>query len=507
MSTPRPRTDNYINTITGLGGNPDKSRFSTFVAKPRMDWETLGDTYEQDAIAARIIDRLPDDATREEITLRGEDTEVDFASVQSELEDLDARNRVGDAWRWARLYRGSLLVMNVNDGRKMDKPLNLEAATNLSSLHVVTAEHIQPKDFNPGLGSAAFSEPESYEITVPFGAGGTREIHKSRVIRFDGVKVPPSRMIDNNGWGPSVLERVQTEITQLGVVIGYARSIIHDISMPAFKLKGLRAMLCGDSKDQAEIRKAIEQLRMSMDNLHLVAIDSEDEYQELNRTVTGLNELMDRFVDALVRATDMPRTILLGEQPGGLNASGDSEIRAWYDFVAAQQKQKLTPALNRLLEVLFAVRKRNKETVPEEWTIQYAPLWQPSESEAAATEKTKSETAGTYVDMGAIDVGEVRTGLISSGYLPEDAGTEPPDDGSEEEIEALKGQMATMEAEKAAALAPPPPGEPSEPGDEPEDEPVDPQDKPPPTTPAPPSAPSDDDSEAGDEDEDENGES
>ena len=98
-------------------------------------------------------------------------------------------------------------------------------------------------------------------------------------------------------------------------------------------------------------------------------------------------------IDALVRATDMPRTIILGEAPGGLNVSGESELRAWYDFVASQQPQKLTPPINRLLEVIFAIRSNKNETVPTEWTIEYAPLWQPSEQEKATTAKTVMDLA------------------------------------------------------------------------------------------------------------------
>lgn len=455
------RADGYVNLQTLLGKRgTDKSLESGFEIKDPLDWDVLEAMYEQDSMSARIIDRLPDDATREKIEIKGVDEEFDFASVQSELEDLEVLNQTGDAWRWSRLYRGSLLVMNVNDGGKMDQPLRLKSATKLSSLHVIEARYIVPGDFDPGLGSAAFSRPETYSISVPFGSKGDRTIHRSRVIRFDGVKVPPSRMIQNGGWGPSMLDRVNTEVTSLGVIMGYARAIMHNLSMQAVQLEGLRAMLCGDLKSKSDARAVIEALQWSMDNLHLIAIDAKDQYIEITRTVTGLKDLINEFIDALVRATDMPRTIVLGEQPGGLNADGSSEIRAWYDYVASQQPKKLTPALQRILEVIFAIRANRKEQVPDEWTIEYKPLWQPSEKEEAETEKLRAETLDTYNAIGAVSVPEIRTGLKSRGVLPEDAKDEPEVNPLEEETEALRAQMAQMQAiAPAPAAEPEPPAE------------------------------------------------
>jgi hypothetical protein len=456
--------DSYVNlkTLLGIRG-ADKSTASSFQIRDLLDWDVLKGMYGQDAIAARIIDRLPDDATREAIKLKGVDTDFDFSSVLAELEKLNARIHIGDAWRWARLYRGSLLLMIVNDGRKMDEPLDLANATKLSSLHVLEARFVIPDIFNPGLGSAAFARPEFYMINVPHSKGDDRKIHNSRVIRFDGVKVTPSEMIENGGWGPSVLDRINTEVTGLGVIMGYARNIMHNLSMQGIQLEGYRDMLCGGADGKSNAMKIVQALYDTMDQLHLIALDTKDKFIEITRTVTGLTDLIKEFIDALVRATDMPRTVLLGEAPGGLNASGDSELRSWYDYVSGQQPQKLTPPINRLVEVILATRKN--EQTPDQWEVEYAPLWQSSAKEKAETDKIKAETADIYTQMGVISVPEVRTKLIQSGDLPDDAGDEPPIDESAEELEELKGQMAELALAAAKPALP-------EPEPEPEPEPV-----------------------------------
>lgn len=413
------RADSYSNLLTGMGTAADKSSASTFLRARDLNFSELDAMYEQDALSARIIDRLPDDATREGMFLTGTDEKVDFASIQSELEDLNALNQTTDAWRWSRLYGGSILIMVVNDGLKMEEPLDLAHATRLSALQIVESPFIVPSGFNPGLGARAFRNPSHYDVVVSFGSSAVRKIHRSRVIRFDGLRIPPTRMVQKNGWGPSVLDRVLREVTQLGSVMGYSRNIMHDLSIIVLKLDGFRKMLVGTEEDKQEARAVIESIRWNSDNLHTIALDSKDEMVELSRTVSGLEKLLDKFVDALVRATDMPRTILLGEQPGGLNANADSETRAWYDFVAAQQRQVLTPAMDRLLTVIFAIRKNNGEVVPDEWVVNYNPLWQPTEKEQAETLKIKAEASSILIQENIVSSDEVRAELVSKGMITE----------------------------------------------------------------------------------------
>jgi len=426
--TPRTKLDSYINTLTGLGTLKDKGQFGGFQRRTKLQTSILDSMYEQDAIAARIVDRVVDDATREDIFLTDTDKKFDFASIQSQLEDLDAVNALGDAWRWARLYGGALAIPIVNDGNKMDEPLELDKATKISSIQVIESPFILPVQFNPGLGARAFRNPEFYDIVVPFGSKATRKIHRSRVIRFDGLKIPPTRTIENNGWGPSVLDRVFTELDQLGQAMGYAKNILQEISVMAMKLEGLRKMIVGGEDSKQEARVIFETIKWGIDNLHMLVLDEKDEYEEVSRSVAGLKELLDEFIDAVVRATDMPRTIILGEQPAGLSGNADSEIRAWFDFVAAQQKFILTRPINKLLTIIFAIRSNAGEPVPTEWKINYTPLWQPTRLEQSETLMNLSNSAVNLITLGIGSPEQFEIKLTTEGLLPE---IETPADNGE----------------------------------------------------------------------------
>ena len=438
--------DGYINAVTGLGLAADKSNYGVFRRLAPLKFEELSDLYEQDSIAARVIDRLPDDATREEIELEGVDEEFDFAQVQSRMDDLNGRQTIGDAWRWSRLYGGALLVIVADGSGPMEEPLDLKRVKNVSTLQVVEAQHVIPVLFDAGLGSRAFRNPEFYDI-VNIRTGRQKRVHRTRAIRFDGLRVPPTRMVERAGWGPSILDRINTEVSQLGEVMGYSRNIMHMLSILVFKLENFRQMMCGTDKQQAEARDAMQSLVFGIDNINAAFIDTKDEFVEVARTTGGFEALIDKFVDALVRASDMPRAVILGEQAKGLNASSDSELRVWYDFVKSQQNRILTPAMNRLLEVLFAVEKNNRGKAPQEWTIKYKPLWQPDAKDQAETDKKDAETSQIYADLGVKSVDEIRAELISAGKLvPEET---PADDISPELPEDLPADTIILEPDPA----------------------------------------------------------
>lgn len=404
------RADDYANLVTTLGTVKDKARHTVFLPGDLLDPNQLTAMHRDNPLIATVVDRLPDDATREGFQVVGEG--IDQASVQSEAQDLDLIGTVGDAWRWARLYGGALVVMVVDDGLPLSEPMDLANATKLSALHVVESPYATPRVHNPGLGARAFRRPTFYDVLAEIdGSDAAQSIHWTRTIRFEGLKVPPSRLHENGGWPPSVVQRIHDDAMRLGSAMSYAGSILHDLSMLQLKIKNFRNMVTGSKEEKQEARAIVESIRWNADNQHTIALDSEDELIEMSRTISGVTELIDRFVNAVVRATHMPRTVLLGEQPGGMNTTADGEMRSWYDSVAAKRDQVLTPALTRILEVMFRIRRNNGETIPDEWTIDYPPLWQDTAQEKSDTLDKLAKALDTLVAGSIISIDEARATL------------------------------------------------------------------------------------------------
>ena len=416
------RADSYVNVVTELGTEFDKSTQTRIRSLPELTFEEIEAIYEQSGLGARIVDRVVDDATRAPFEITNADEPFDWKSVKSELDDLDALNELGDTWRWARLYGGAIAVLVVNDGLEFDKPLELERATRLKGINVIEGRYITPSGFNAKLGSTAFRLPSHYDLSIPLpGSVSVKRVHRSRCIRFDGAKVPPSRMLSRStGWAPSVLRKIQQSLRQVVSSRGYGENILHEISVLILKLKGFHEALLGDENDEETLRKMFRAMRQGISIQNTLVLDADSDIGEQSRTVSGLVDLISLFVDALVSDSDMPRTILLGEQPGGLNATADAETRGWYDHVALQRQRILTPALTRVIDIILRLREQRGDRVPEEWTIEWGSLWQPSDKELAETRLINVQADTAQIDTMVTTAEEVRGRYIGSGDIVPD---------------------------------------------------------------------------------------
>jgi phage-related protein (TIGR01555 family) len=107
--------------------------------------------------------------------------------------------------------------------------------------------------------------------------------------------------------------------------------------------------------------------------------------------------------------TGYPITRLFGVSPGGMNATGESDMRNYYDNVRSVQSTDLKPVLLYILRIISEWQK-----IPEPY-ITFLPLQTMNEKEQAELEKEKvdkdkieADTYKTYIDMGVLEPYEVR---------------------------------------------------------------------------------------------------
>ena len=76
----------------------------------------------------------------------------------------------------------------------------------------------------------------------------------------------------------------------------------------------------------------------------IAIIDSEESLERFEATLTGVPDTLDRLTSRLAAAAGIPATVLLGEAPAGLNATGDSDVRNYYDRLQADRTSKIVPS-------------------------------------------------------------------------------------------------------------------------------------------------------------------
>jgi phage-related protein (TIGR01555 family) len=424
--------DGWENAITGLGRTRDK-RMATSIVAPTIPGsrDEFDHFYHSDHTAQKIA-RLPArEMTREWITLQvddsvednmraGEDSTADkmltAKHVMQALDDLSAKKHVFECLLWARVHGGACIFLGVDDGgAELSEPLDLERVRRLKFLLVFDRWELQPHAWATDLENVndedPFGEPVSYML-VPQTAGAATavpniEIHASRLIRIDGVQTSRYQKSLNSGWGHSVYTSMRETLQDYGITWHGIAHLLSDFSQGVFKMAGLAEAIAAQESNLVIDRLTAMDLCRSV--ARAVPIDAESEdFTRVATPMGGLPETIDRFMLRVAEAAEMPATLLFGQSPSGLNATGESDIRLFYDGIAAQQETVVRPAIDRILDVLFASREgptRGKQ--PENWSYVFNPLWQETDAERATTRKTQAETDSLYLADGVLDPEEV----------------------------------------------------------------------------------------------------
>jgi hypothetical protein len=266
-----------------------------------------------------------------------------------------------------------------------------------------------------------YAEPEIFRI-VPIAAprssivAANVFVHESRLLMFYGPLT--ARLRTEQWWNDSVLQRVFATLQQSASSWMSAGHMMTDSSQGVLKIKNLMELIA--TLGEEALRKRIAMMEMAKSVSRSILIDTEEDYQRVTTSFTATADMLDRFMLRVAAAADMPVTVLFGRSPAGMNATGESDITAWYDAIAAERSECLTPHLETLVRVAMAARDGlTRGRVLDGWQIAFPPLWQPSAKEQAETDKLRADTVASLVNAQVILPEEGAIKLANDGDWPE----------------------------------------------------------------------------------------
>jgi len=429
------REDGWSNILAGLGGSYDKALKTTKDDFSIIDDDTLASIYMSEGLGRRIVDVIADDETREWITIGKNGKEKSSDVINDALIKLSAESIYNEALKWQRLFGGSLIFIGAMDGRVPSEPLRENQIKSIEFLKVIdrTDVDISGSTYELDARSPMFGKIIKYKVRIYVGSTYMeKDIHYSRIIPFFNDPIPNKARIGvEEGiryFGMSSLQSVYEDIRDLGGVTQTTVNILYEFIISRIRIKNLAKILSMEG-GEAAIAKRLQVMNTSKSVINAMVMDSEDDMGRDYSTVAGLPELIDRFMLKLSGSTGIPVTRLFGRSPAGLNATGENDLRNYYDLVEATQRNRLMPAIRRLIDLICAWKGIKK--VPE---ITFNSLYQMTREEETKVDKTTAETKQIYVNMGALDPDEVRHDTLGLTGVVEKEEMEP----TEEDVNSLK---------------------------------------------------------------------
>lgn len=404
----------------------------------------LAEKYQYNGLFSKIIDRPAEEALKHGIEYNISDqTLADF--LDDALDRLDWEEKATTAIRWARLFGGAVIVMLLDDGRGLEEPVNCQDIRSVEELRVYERAIVQP-DPNCYLTGKA----EYFDISSTY--GGFFRVHRSRCLVFKNGSLPeyaaPQQYFY---WGLPEYVRIRRDLSIALHTHQSAANMIDKSVQPVYKQRGLQSTLAGPDGDDKTLKRLLV-LDASRGMMNSVAIDMDGEdYSFQTFQLSGASEILESTYSLLSAVTCIPQTILFGRSPSGENATGESDLENYYNFVEGIQKRMLKKNIRTLLKAVVQAGVYDG-SIAEPQTIKptFKPLWSLSEAEQATVELSKAQraqataqTAQLYIDMQVLQPDEVRQALARDGTLniedildhqPQDA----QDDGWAQLLEGLE---------------------------------------------------------------------
>ncbi|MBY0297753.1 MAG: DUF1073 domain-containing protein [Methylobacterium sp.] len=387
--------DSLRNLVSGLGTAKDKTIANQHVFVPRTPAEIMA-AYRGNWIARKIVDIVPFDMLREWRAWQAEPKEVE--AIEAAEKALGLQGKLLDGMRRARRDGGAVLL--IGDGSPIPGlPLlpDRMRAGGIKWIHVLGRNEITPGEIITDPESPWFGEPRSWMLNQ--GSKSVQIIHPSRVIRLPGAPIlDTNAAASESGWHDSVLQAVFEAVDQATSSPAYLSAMIPEAKQDVIFVPGLSRYL-STSVGTAEITKRLEYAQQMKGMLGMLVLEGTgtaavegETYQQKQLSFTGLPDVVRLFLLIASAAADIPATRLLGQSPQGMNATGDSDTRNYYDRVAAEQRVILTPAIARLDELL--IRHALGDRPASVW-YEWRPLYQPTQKEKADTFKVLADAVST----------------------------------------------------------------------------------------------------------------
>lgn len=402
LSKFKKRLDGWLNVLVGLGGKQDKTRKTQWGDFQFLTDEELSYIYAGEGFASRIIDVRANDMTREWITIENDDENI----IMNELKRLKAKSKFNEALRWSGLYGGSVIIVGAMDSEELKNPLKINENTDIEWLYVVDKSQIEigTSVFNNNPLDRGFGKIESYKMYI----GPLKrlvEVHKSRVFEFKG-KPAPKQISDLDNeiryWGMSEIQGIYEKLKSYGGGFQSVENILFEFIVGKYKLKGLAEKLATGQEE--EIIKRMEIVAMFKSTINAILLDAEHEdYIRDSANISGLSDILDRLMMNLSGVTGIPVTRLFGRSPAGQNATGESDLKNYYDDIAARQENSLEDPLQELVNMIAITNGLSGE-----FPIKFNSLFQLTEKERAEVDNKDANTYNIYIDQGVISSEEVR---------------------------------------------------------------------------------------------------
>lgn len=406
----------------------------------------------QNGLIRACVETVSDDMTRNwiELTREGESDDQDangrddkLDEINKEFDRLELQKVLHEASSMTGYYGGCLVYLDTGaSGEYLKHPLNLDPLFSLEARNkgfLKAVRCIDPINVFPGTYNAIDPLAADYYKPSTWWVLG-KQVHASRLIRIVANEAPLIFKPNYNFLGIPQAQILWDYVLHFQQNRDAANRLLNKFSMLIFKTAMSDILEGYNGLDQLDTR--MQMLARTQSNDGVFAIDREaEDVVKVETPLSGVTDIVKQSLEQLAAMNRTPAVKLLGISPSGFNATGESDLRNYYDHVLSQQEKMLRPAIKDILDVV-QISLFGEVDAAIDFTFKQ--LSEDDKNATAMTQQVKANTLCALLDRDIISPEEARRVLIadpSSGLntLDPDELPEPDEEG---EMSGAQGDLA-----------------------------------------------------------------
>ena len=393
-------TDGLQNLVSGLGTAKAKRSHNKFVyGSLNQNYIELEAAYFDNWIARQIVDAPAEDMTREWRQFKCDGAD-EIKTIEEELGIADATQ---EAVAWGRLYGGAGLLMVTN--QDLSKPLKVESIKqgDLRKVLVFDRWSLASQTLNTtDVLSDNFLMPEFYTLE-----GGSQQIHWSHIVRFNGARLPLRQRRVTHGWGDSELRKCLEDIKDTVAAKDGIAELMQEANVDVIRREGFNDELT-DEESEAALMKRYQLYSQAKSLINMALLDMDEEFDRKTLNLSGVAQVIETFMTWISGAADIPLTRLFGTSAKGMNATGEGDLKNYYNSLRSKQSSQLTPAMRVLDQVLV---RSALGYWPDDYNFLWNPLEQQNDLDIAHGELLRAQKHVALLDRRVVRVSQVQRAL------------------------------------------------------------------------------------------------
>lgn len=373
----------------------------------REDYQELDNQTKTDAITHKIVYKPAEDATRNGFRIVIPSDANLQQAMQKKLNDLKLQTGLKQQEVFQRGDGDGYLTIGVKElnPTSTDTPIDPQNLLDVVFVHAFGQAHIKayqtnddPTSVDYGKEQAIVVQPTTNGYTVNKNGDQIEDPKPVETVVIDQSRYCHISLdrFEDDLHGTSIIQRCKNQIKNMGIATETVGKILREFTFKIVKSDTLM------NQDDIKFRKVKEEMSQSLNTEATAFINSEDDIVKLSTPTNGINTLLDFAWQDLAAASNIPKSVLTGEQAGTL-AGASQDIANYYDTVKAMQEQELKPEIEKIVKLLFWAQDVGDGSVDPDtidWHIEFNPLWTPDDKTMAQTNLLNTQAAVARVGAG-----------------------------------------------------------------------------------------------------------